>query len=422
MNRPDFKSELHRTNPDYVVYVPSEKQEKLDWGNEHFIVFDGKDGQLLALWTQSGHEGQYNQRIVLSRSLNRGLTWSTPVIIAGHNFDEKTGKDMCSWAFPVVSASGRIYVFYSKHIGVNDIFTHTSGLMGCICSDDNAHTWSAETILPLPRTKWDNPDPAIPVNWIVWQRPLRLANGKIVSGVTRWISPTRAKAPEGKNWMYVPSVIDFIRFENIDADPDPAKVEITWLTRDETSVQIPVPGYPGLVVAQEASLVELPDGRIMATMRTMTGNPWYVVSADGGDTWSQPEPLRYKDDGVMLKHSISPCPFYRIADGEFVFFFHNHNGDFGPWTDHCSNTRRPIYMAKGVYQPDAKQPVWFSAPILLMDNDNVTVEGVNGRPDLALYSSFTTLRDEPVLWYPERKFFLLGKIIDRRKLAKAVFP
>jgi hypothetical protein len=37
--------------------------------------------------------------------------------------------------------------------------------------------------------------------------------------------------------------------------------------------------------------------------------------------------------------------------------------------------------------------------------------GTNGRLDLALYSSFT-VRRKRVLWYPDRKFFLLGRVID----------
>ena len=38
---------------------------------------------------------------------------------------------------------------------------------------------------------------------------------------------------------------------------------------------------------------------------------------------------------------------------------------------------------------------------------------INGRLDLALYSSFTVRNGVPVLWYPERKFFLLGRIIPK---------
>jgi len=71
-------------------------------------------------------------------------------------------------------------------------------------------------------------------------------------------------------------------------------------------------------------------------------------------------------------------------------------------------------------KPEAQQPVWLSSPILLMDCDDVPVPC--GRVDMSLYSSFTWLDGEPVLWYPDRKFFLLGRIIDRRRLNRAVFP
>jgi hypothetical protein len=37
--------------------------------------------------------------------------------------------------------------------------------------------------------------------------------------------------------------------------------------------------------------------------------------------------------------------------------------------------------------------------------------GTNGRLDLALYSSFTVRNGKPVLWYPERKFFLSGRLL-----------
>jgi hypothetical protein len=37
--------------------------------------------------------------------------------------------------------------------------------------------------------------------------------------------------------------------------------------------------------------------------------------------------------------------------------------------------------------------------------------GKNGRIDLALYSSIVKRNGKTILWYPDRKFFLLGKII-----------
>ena len=44
-----------------------------------------------------------------------------------------------------------------------------------------------------------------------------------------------------------------------------------------------------------------------------------------------------------------------------------------------------------------------------MDNDGVPLGYGAGRCDLAMYASVTIRDGVPVLWYPDRKFFLLGK-------------
>jgi hypothetical protein len=108
-------SQLHITRPDYVVFVPEVVGDTVsDTGNEHFLVFDGPDGSLMAVWTQSSAEAQPDQHIAFSRSTDEGVTWSKPRIIAG---PKKAGAGpIASWAYPLVSASGRIYVLYSQHI------------------------------------------------------------------------------------------------------------------------------------------------------------------------------------------------------------------------------------------------------------------------------------------------------------------
>ena len=49
-----------------------------------------------------------------------------------------------------------------------------------------------------------------------------------------------------------------------------------------------------------------------------------------------------------------------------------------------------------------------------MDHEGVSLgkPGTPGRQDLALYASFTVRKGKAVLWYPDRKFFLLGRIIE----------
>lgn len=412
--------ELSRTAPDYVIYVPSGKNESIpDSANEHFLVFRRKDNTFAAVWTQSSFEGMYNQHIVFAESDASAQRWSAPQVIAGKEFDPKTGKGMCSWGYPLVSRSGRIYVLYSKHVGINEIGSHTTGRLAGIYSDDNGKSWSAEAFLDFPRSEYDSPDLSIPPNCITWQKPLRFGgDGRYLAGITRWVSPARA-TPMDDNWIHLPSVVDFLRFENIDDDPEISDLKLTLLTAGK-SLSFPVPGDPGKnSVIQEPTLNELPDGRLMAIMRTVAGTPAWSVSEDYGESWSEPEVLRYGDNLPPIEHSLSPCPCYTLSKGEYLLFYHNHDGHFGPWPAHSSETRRPVYMALGKFDPDGKQPIRFSAPLSWIDCDNIKV---NHRCDLAMYSSFEYVDGKPVIFFPDRKHFLVGKIIDRARLAQAVFP
>ena len=408
----DTRTELARTRPDYVVYVPQSLDGSThDTGNEHFLVFDGPDGSLMAVWTQSTAEGKVDQRIVFSRSDDEGETWTSPVKLAGE--DPNTGQGMASWGFPMVSHSGRIYVAYSRHVGINDVFTHTTGWMGCIYSDDAGETWSVEGLVPMRRSKWDNPDPSVPPNWIVWQKPLRLSEGKYYTGFTRWTSPAVRPPAPIKVWWGEASTVEFMRFENLDEDPQPADLRLSFFMADDHALQVGLIGHPGVSVVQEPSLVSLPAGRLFCTMRTTTGHPYYSISNDHGRTWSGPEPILYHDGGSALRHPCSPCPIYETGDGEYALLYHNHDGHFQGYGPKDSKFhRRPIYLARGRFQPDAHQPLRFSEPEFFMDNDGVPMGYGDGRRDLAMYASVTIREGVPVLWYPDRKFFLLGKVLN----------
>ncbi len=405
----DFEIELQRTKPDYLVYKPGSSDGSThDTGNEHFLVFDGPDGSLMAVWTQSTIEGCDDQRLVFVRSDDEGVMWTAPKIIASGSIPGH--GPMASWGFPMVSASGRIYVLYNKHIGVNDIFAHTTGLMAGIYSDDNGVTWSPEAIIPMPRSKWDNPDAAMPSNWIVWQKPTRVSDGKYFVGFTRWVSPAVACAPPTDSWTAKHSVVEFMRFENLYDDPDPSDLAISWIASNDDALQVPYPGCPEMSVVQEPAIVALPDGRLFTSLRTRTGNPYYSVSSDAGFTWSAPKPIRNRDNGELLLHPISPCPIFELAPGSYVLFLHGHDGHFNGWKpEDTHHNRRPVIAFIGKFRPDAEQPIWFEESDFFADNDGVAIGFGGGRADFALYSSFTNRKGKRVLWYPDRKFFLVGK-------------
>lgn len=410
--------ELRVTHPDYVVFVPEvNDREVSDTGNEHFLVFDGPDGSLMTVWTQSTREGTPDQHIVFARSDDEGATWTRPRVIAGA---ARAGQGaIASWGFPLVSRKGRIYVLYSRHVGKFDTFFHTTGLMEGIFSDDLGKTWSAPQTIPMPRDSHDNPDPSYPANWICWQKPLRLAPGdKYLAGYTRWTSKSVKKNPT-RSWVSHDSVTQFMRFENVDDNPEVAQLKVRWLLPDDQALAVPFPGHPEVSVCQEPSLVKLPDGRLFCVMRTMAGSPFWSASSDGGTTWTRPQRLLRKDGEPPLLHPLSPCPIYDVggntaASGRYALFIHGHDGHYNGYGPFDSNFhRRPIYLVAGHFAPGAKQPVWFEEPKLFMDHKGVSLgpPGGNGRVDLALYASMTVRKGKAGLWYPDRKFFLLGRVI-----------
>jgi hypothetical protein len=413
-----IKTELRVTRPDFVVFVPSVTAAGVnDTGNEHFLVFDGPDGSLMAVWTQSSAESQPDQHIAFARSTDEGLTWSAPRIIAG---PKKPGEGhMASWGYPLVSKSGRIYVLYSQHIGQYDSFFHHTGWLNGIHSDDLGQTWSRPQNVPVARSVNDNPDANMPPNMLCWQKPLRLGkDGKYFAGFTRWTSFAVRENPT-RSWISADSRVEFMRFENVDDSPEAGQIKIRWFAANDKALAVPFPGHSEVSACQEPSLVKLPDGCLFCVMRTAAGSPFWSVSADSGEIWTQPRPLLRKDGGAPLLHPLSPCPMYDVGgntagSGRYALFIHNHDGHYqgyGP-TD-TGFHRRPVYIVSGRFRAGADQPVWFDEPQLFMDHQGVSLgkPGTTGRLDLALYSSFTVRDNRPVLWYPDRKFFLLGRKI-----------
>ncbi len=417
----DLELELRRSEPDYVVYRPhSVDGSTFDTGNEHFLVFDGPDGSLMAVWTQSSYEGAGDHRIVFSHSDDEGVTWAPPVRIVG---PARLGEGyMASWGFPLVSRSGRIYVVYNQYQGIDDVVHQITGIIGCAYSDDMGETWSSTDTIPMPRGPYDHPDPKFPSNWIVWQIPVRDLEGRWFTGFTRWVSKAVRTPPHNGSWTSLESVVEFMRFENIDDNPEPRETKITYSAWGDEALRVPHYTNPKLSIAQEPSLVRLPDDRLFCVMRTMSGYIWYSLSDDDGLTWSNPAPLLSRDHGLPILQPLCCCPIFGLADGRFILLHHNNDGRFeGCMPEETGRNRRPAFIALGEFRPHARQPIWFSESKQLMDNDGVGI-GPKKRTDIGVYPSFTSLGGNEVLWHPDRKFFLLGKRITSEWLADLKVP
>ncbi|MEN6606212.1 MAG: sialidase family protein [Bryobacteraceae bacterium] len=416
-----LEREKARSGSEYTVYVPgSLNGSTFDTGNEHFLVFDGPDGSLMTVWTQSSYENAGDHRIVFARSEDNGRTWSKPRKIAGPS--RPGDGPNASWGFPLISRRGRIYVVWNQDRGVADISRQMTGTMDAVYSDDFGKTWSAPQTIPMRRSPYDHPDASVPSNWIVWQKPIRDLQGRWFTGFTRWVSKAVRTPQHNKSWTSFESVVEFMRFENIDAHPEPRDIKISWFAFGPEALRVPHYENPVLSVAQEPSIVRLPDKRLFCIMRTMTGYIWYSVSSDDGETWSTPRPLLNKDKGLPILSPLNCTPMYEYSSGRYILVHSNNNGRFeGSTPEETSKNRRPATLALGEFRPGREQPVWFSESKVFMDNQGSTIGPLN-RIDIGVYPSYTIRNGEFVFWHPERKFFLLGKRVTDAFLSDLNVP
>lgn len=414
----DITQEINRTNPDVIVFNPKGVKE-YSGDNEHMLVVEAPlSDELLAFWTQSSCEGTGDNHTVLARSFD-GMTWGVPKYLIGAKKGERNNQ--ASWAFPIISKKGYIYLFYTKQLAKFDNSHCGSGGLGCIYSTDNGHTWSDEEILPLIHSKFDNPDKSYPKNWIVWQKPIRDHNDKYLAGYTLVTSQYyKISDPIPGRWVNQDSRCFFMRFENIDDNPLPKDIKITWLPDDEKGIEVPNKILPSMSTAQEPAIVLLPNGNLFSIMRSMTGYMQHTISKDHGHTWSKPLPLKYNKNGEYIKHPMSPGPLYKLQQGLFLIAFHDNEGERLGFSQYKENWdvnqanfyRNPLYIAIGKYTGDDLQPIVFGEKHKLLDSDDIAI-GPKKTAETGTYTSMTEKNGKIFFWYPDRKYYLLGKELSQ---------
>lgn len=381
--------------PDYVVFVPKQHREIVgDRYNDHFQVFDKPDGTLFAAWTQATREGDIDQHICFARSRDKGKTWTEPTILAGSP-NNVNPQPIASWQQPMVSTSGRIYVLWNQRVSNDSLHR---GIMVGKYSDDDGATWSQPRVVPMPRTNRDAADK--PPNWCIWQRPLRLGkDGKYMVGLTRHGGVTGTGEGADKQVQKTGSTVEFIQYDNIDDDPKVEDIKVLLLAANEKEMAVVDPKW-GLC-CQEASIVNLPDGRLFALMRTSAGSPYWTQSRDKGHNWDQPKPLK-DADGKAYLHPCAPCPIYdrkgpEACSGEYFAFVSNQERS----EQNSYAPRGPLFLIAGRFDPQGEQPIRFAVP-----------KPFPSRPaGNAFYSSLTVVEGKTVLWIPDWKHFLIGKVI-----------
>lgn len=411
----DPLTEWQRTNPDEILYLPKNTRG-YDTDNCQLHVFPSPSGaELLALWTQSSVEGGGDNRLLLARSSD-GRKWSSPRYVIGA---QRPGERQASWGFPAVTLRGRLYIFYLKETPAYDNNRQESGHMGCLYSDDDGHTFSPPGEVAIPRSKYDAADTGLDKNWVPYQNPITDSHGRLLAMCTLYTSHTLIQPRV--NWVNEDARACLIRFENLEEHPEPAQIKTTWLPQGEEGISVTNGLYADLSTAQEPSAVFLPDGRLFLVMRTMTGAIWWTVSENEGVSFAPPKPL-YTSDGKRVCQPLAPCPLYQVGEGRFLLFFHNNSGkrlgfdqmdNRVPWQVNAANyVRNPLYVCRCEFEDRGAQPLLVGTPHRLLDTGDVAV-GPKATAESATYPSLSQWKGRFVLWYPDRKFYLLGKDITR---------
>ncbi len=327
--------------------------------DQPYVIVAPDEAWVCVFTTSAEKEGAASQYIVCTRSTDHGKTWSPPVPI------EPPDGPEASWAMPLLTRFGRIYVFYVYN--GDDIRTLPNGkpmradTHGWYCyrySDNNGMTWSERGRLPMRVTACDRGNDFGGTVQMFW------GIGKPVThGDTAWFAFTKLARyflEDGEGWFY--------RSDNVLTEPDISKVAWELLPDGDFGLRRPDFGS----VQEEQNLVPLSNGDLYCVYRTTLGYAIESYSRNGGRSWSLPEYMRYAD-GRPVKNPRA-CPrLWQCANGRYLFWFHNHSGkDF--------NGRNPAWLSGGVERDG--RILWSEPEIALYSNDPPGKEVRYSYPDL----------------------------------------
>jgi hypothetical protein len=331
-----------------------------DWRNlatGHVIVQAGyadqpyvvvlPNGEWLCVATVGpGKEGQTGQHIAAMISADKGQTWSAPIPI------ESSQGPEASWAVPLLTPFGRVYVFYTyngdevKTLEGNPI---RADILGWYCykySDDFGRSWSDRHRLPLRITACDRTN-----NWqgrvqLFWGicKP-QIAEQRVLFSLTKI---GRYMLEQGEGWVFCSA--------NLLSERDPARLQWDLFPPGEHGIRNESFGS----VQEEHNLVWLGGDVWYCVYRTTLGYPAHTCSFDGGKTWEEPALMSYEPGGRPIKNPRACPKLYRTNDGRLLFWFHNHSG-----TDFIG--RNPAWLSAGEIRDN--RVYWSQPEVLLYDPD-----------------------------------------------------
>jgi hypothetical protein len=349
--------------------IPSE-----GYADQPYIVQTDDGAWLCVITTGKGAEGSPGQHVVSMRSKDRGKTWEEMISI------EPVDGPEASYAVLLKVPGGRIYAFYNHNTdNVREVKREDRGVTRRVDSlgryvfkytDDHGRTWSKHRYdIPVREFECDRNNiyqGKIRFFWNVG-RPLILRDAAIL---------VLHKVGAMGNGFFAQSEGAFLKSWNILTEKDPAKITFDTLPDGDIGLRTPKGGGR---IAEEQSIVPLSDGSLYCVYRTVDGWPVSTYSRDGGHTWTPPAYKTYTPGGQRVKHPRAANFVWRVSNGKFLYWFHNHGGPFiakmaadtSGATGNPYNDRNPAWLMAGAERdtPQGKIIEWSQPEILLYDDD-----------------------------------------------------
>jgi len=332
-----------------------------NYSDQPYVVITKDGNWLCVLTTGTGVEGNAGQHIIATISTDKGRTWSKPVDIEPANGPE------ASWVMPLATPSGRVYAFYTYNFdnlrfdtkANNPVFAKRVDTIGAYAykySDDFGRTWSKDRYyIPMRKMRIDRENPYHGERLYFWGvgKPIITRHGVMFgfAKVGRWGVPGGMMMSQGCV-MHSPNLL---------TENDPTKIK--WNLFPDGDEGLHAPRGP---VSDETNLVELSDGSLYATYRTIDGYNCHAYSRDAGHTWTPPAYATYAPTGRKIKHPRAANFVKKFSNGKYLLWFHNHGGESvlaRPWDYY--HERNPAWVLGGVERDGMMH--WSEPEILLYD-------------------------------------------------------
>jgi hypothetical protein len=336
------------------------------YADQPYVVRMADGEWLCVMTTGQGVEGEGGQHVVSTTSTDRGKTWTKPVDI------EPARGPEASWAVPLITASGRVYVFYTynrdnvrlvPNVASPGIAKRvdTLGVWAFKYSDDRGKTWSNERF-EIPLRHWDADDGN---NFNSQQRFFWSVGKPLIDRGSAYIGFARI-SKWGLPGVLVRSRGFIVRSENILTERDASKIRWTMLPDDPGGLR--APKGP---ISEETNVTALSDGTLYALHRSIDGYLCDAYSRDRGHTWTAPAYAVFAN-GRRIKHPRAMSFARRFSNGRYLLWFHNQGGEAAharPRWDYYQD-RNPGWLCAGVERNG--RIAWSEPEILLYDRDPKT--------------------------------------------------